>query len=76
MLEFASQEMTMKIGFAVWLPFFLAIPSGSVRGAMNVLGLVNDSSVPGCLLLLLTPFGTLIHLAIFTTVIQLYGKDS
>ena len=66
-------KLEFKNGFAVWLPFFLAIPSGSVRGARNIMGLVNDSAVPGCLVLLLTPFGILIYLAIFTSVLQIYG---
>lgn len=35
-------EFSFKYGFSIWLPFFLAIPSGSIRGAMNIMGLVND----------------------------------
>jgi hypothetical protein len=69
-----GEELALKNGFAIWLPFFLAIPSGSIRGAMNMMGLVNDSAVPGCLVILLTPFGMLIYLSIFTTVVQTYGN--
>lgn len=63
-----------KNGYSIWIPFFISIPSGFLKGAMNIMGLVNDSAVPGCIVLMLTPFVILSSLALSTTIIQVQGS--
>lgn len=72
---FLVLKLTLALSYAIQLlPAVITFPGGAVRGALRILGLLPNSSLPGWILMVTAPFYSLLVCVALVIVIQVAGN--
>lgn len=72
-----ATKLTLALAYAIQLlPVVITFPGGAVRGALKILGLLPQSTLPGWILVVASPFYSLLVCVALVIVIQVAGNGT
>ena len=72
-----ATKLTLALAYAIQLlPVVITFPGGAVRGALKILGLLPQSTLPGWILVVAAPFYSLLVCVALVIVIQVAGNGT